>query len=87
LRDPWTVHANQSRENNGSNEFLRVQQRSRSHACVACKAKAAAIAAAPGLLFTKPNTSGTFSLPKLHSFTVAEEEDEEEEDLEEDVLF
>jgi hypothetical protein len=30
---------NKSRENNGSNEFLRVQQRSRSHACVACKAK------------------------------------------------
>jgi hypothetical protein len=83
LRDPWTVHANQSRENNGSNEFLRVQQRSRSHACVACKAKAAAIAAAPGFLFTKLNTSGTFSLPKL-SCTVllfAEEEEEEEEDV------
>jgi hypothetical protein len=63
LRDPWTVHAIKSHKNNGSNEFLRVQQRSRSHACVACKA--AAIAAAPGFLFTKLNTSGIFSLPKL----------------------
>jgi len=45
--------------------------------------------AAPGFLFTKLNTSGTFSLPKL-SCTVllfAEEEEEEEEDLEEDDLF
>jgi hypothetical protein len=53
------------------------------------QSKAASIAAAPGFLFTKLNTSGTFSLPKL-SCTVllfAEEEEEEEEDLEEDDLF
>jgi hypothetical protein len=56
------------------------------------QSKAAAIAAAPGFLFTKLNTSGIFSLPKL-SCTVLlfaeeeEEEEEEEEDLEEDVLF
>jgi hypothetical protein len=51
----------------------------------------AAIAAAPGFLFTKLNTSGTSSLPKLSYtvllFTEEEEEEEEEEDLEEDVLF
>jgi hypothetical protein len=47
------------------------------------QSKAAAIAAAPRFLFTKLNTSGTFSLPKL-SCTVllfAEEEDLEEDDL------
>ncbi len=55
------------------------------------QSKVAAIAAAPGFLFTKLNTSGTSSLPKLSYtvllFTEEEEEEEEEEDLEEDVLF
>jgi hypothetical protein len=51
------------------------------------QSKAAAIAAAPGFLFTKLNTSGIFSLPKLSCTVLLFAEEEEEEDLEEDVLF
>jgi hypothetical protein len=51
------------------------------------QSKAAAIAAAPGFLFMKLNTSGTSSLPKLNCTVLLFAEEEEEEDLEEDVLF
>jgi hypothetical protein len=47
------------------------------------QSKAAAIAAAPGFLFTKFNTSRTFFLPKLSCIILLFAK--EEEDLEEDV--